>query len=412
MDYKYLVETKTEFNKYLNEILNKHIYHALKGMAVHAKECEAQFKSKKMNIDLIFIFRKTLKGMANLNNNNIEKEYLRVKQLSNCSEWFDNLVRAAIKSYILMLNWDPINNKSLNDKYIDNEFYNTISIKDFIHKCYVSSCDYFIEQPEIFLNRTNRSDIYKIINECIELTIKKTVPFNDILNDYLNIDYDISKQNKHNDEKLQLMVQNIMNKHKFRGKILESDNSDYNDVNNFIDRENILQTEDIVKPTNNLYENKYIENLLESSNKEFNSNTGVINSKGGSNAGAGASLLASSKSNLPSIDEEHSNVDNSSKHTNNDNKDKLEEEEKEKEKQVEEKVEENKVEEKQEQTGKTGSGNLTVLKDGNEINNVLKKIKVKPGNRIVGAVNINRNIQVSDKVSELEDKYNKLINTN
>lgn len=399
MDYKYLVETKTEFNKYLNEILNKHIYHALKGMAIHAKECETQFKSKKMNIDLIFIFRKTLKGMANLNNNNIEKEYLRVKQLSNCSEWFDNLVRAAIKSYILMLNWDPINNKSLNDKYIDNDFYNTISIKDFIHKCYVSSCDYFIEQPELFLNRTNRSDIYKIINECIELTIKKTVPFNDILNDYLNIDYDISKQNKHNDEKLQLMVQNIMNKHKFRGKILESDNSDYNDVNNFIDRENILQTEDIVKPTNNLYENKYIENLLESSNKEFNS-------KGGSNAGA--SLLASSKSILSSIDEEHSNLDNSSKHTNND---KLEEE-KQEEKQ-EEKVEvEEKVEEKQEQTGKTGSGNLTVLKDGNEINNVLKKIKVKPGNRIVGAVNINRNIQVSDKVSELEDKYNKLINTN
>ena len=156
MDYRYLTESKNEFNNFLCGILVPHLYHGIKGMLKYSENVYNQIELKNKtgakinNPGIINIFKKTLDGLAGLNNHEIEEEYLRIKNASGCTDWFDNLVRASFKSYVLFLTWDP---KISNSKYSDNSIYESIVIKDFIHKCYVISCNYFRDNPEIFISK-------------------------------------------------------------------------------------------------------------------------------------------------------------------------------------------------------------------------------------------------------------------
>ena len=81
-----------------------------------------------------------LNDVSGINNYEIENEYKRIKDKSGCAEWFDNLIKASFKSYVLFLTWDP---KTSNSKYSENDLYDKISLKDFIHKCYIETCEYF-----------------------------------------------------------------------------------------------------------------------------------------------------------------------------------------------------------------------------------------------------------------------------
>ena len=219
MDFRYLVETKNEFNNFLCGILTPHLYHGIKGMLKYSENVYNQIELKKKkgsiinNPGIINIFKKTLEGITNLNNYEIEEEYLRIKNTSGCVEWFDNIVRAAFKSYVLFLTWDP---KLENSKYSDNTIYETIIIKDFIHKCYIISCNYFRDNPELFISKSNKKEIFDILKMCIEMSIKKSLPFNQIINEYLNVDFTkINNNNSKEIENIKSMVFNIMDQKKY-----------------------------------------------------------------------------------------------------------------------------------------------------------------------------------------------------
>lgn len=219
MDYRYLVEAKNEFNNFLCGILTPHLYHGIKGMLKYSENVfnQIELKNKKgakiANPGLIVIFKKTLDGIANLNNHEIEEEYLRIKNTSGCVDWFDNMVRAAFKSYVLFLTWDP---KTSNSKYSDNSVYDSIVIKDFIHKCYIISCNYFRDNPELFINKNSKKEIFDILKMCIEMSIKKSLPYNQIIDEYLNVEFDkIDNVNSKEIENIKSMVFNIMNQKKY-----------------------------------------------------------------------------------------------------------------------------------------------------------------------------------------------------
>ncbi len=199
MDFKYLVECKNEFNNYLSGILVPHIFHGIKGMFKYAENVYDQIEQKNKrgakitNPGVVVIFKKTLDGIKELNNHEIEEEYNRIKMKSGCADFFDNLIRASFKSYVLFLTWDPKIEESM---YTDNSIYEQIQVKDYIHKCYIISCEYFKENPELFLNsRSNKKDIFDIIKSCIEMAIKKSLPYNQILEDYLNIEFTKKQDN-------------------------------------------------------------------------------------------------------------------------------------------------------------------------------------------------------------------------
>ena len=219
MDYRYLVEAKNEFNNFLCGILTPHLYHGIKGMLKYSENVfnQIELKNKKgakiANPGLIVIFKKTLDGIANLNNHEIEEEYLRIKNTSGCVDWFDNMVRAAFKSYVLFLTWDP---KTSNSKYSDNSVYDSIVIKDFIHKCYIISCNYFRDNPELFINKNSKKEIFDILKMCIEMSIKKSLPYNQIIDEYLNVEFDkIDNVNSKEIENIKSMVFNMMNQKKY-----------------------------------------------------------------------------------------------------------------------------------------------------------------------------------------------------
>jgi hypothetical protein len=219
MDYRYLVEAKNEFNNFLCGILTPHLYHGIKGMLKYSENVfnQIELKNKKgakiANPGLIVIFKKTLDGISNLNNHEIEEEYLRIKNTSGCVDWFDNMVRAAFKSYVLFLTWDP---KTSNSKYSDNSVYDSIVIKDFIHKCYIISCNYFRDNPELFINKNSKKEIFDILKMCIEMSIKKSLPYNQIIDEYLNVEFDkIDNVNSKEIENIKSMVFNMMNQKKY-----------------------------------------------------------------------------------------------------------------------------------------------------------------------------------------------------
>jgi len=255
MDYRFLVETKNEFNNMLCSILIPHIYYGIKGMLKYSDNVyklinkKIENGSKIENPGLINIFKKTLEGISNLNNHEIEQEYLKIKNSSGCIDWFDNLIRASIKSHVLFLTWDP---KSGESKYSENEIYNNISIKDFLHKCYIISCNYFRDNSEIFINRTNKKEVFDIIKTCIEMAIKKTLPYNKIIEEYLDIEFNNMRDNNSIEiANIKNMVYKMMNNKKYgvRPNILVDDENSIegyqeidnkvNELNNFINLEEL-----------------------------------------------------------------------------------------------------------------------------------------------------------------------------
>lgn len=296
MDYRYLVEAKNEFNNFLCGILTPHLYHGIKGMLKYSENVynQIELKNKKgakiSNPGIILIFKKTLDGISNLNNHEIEEEYLRIKNSSGCVDWFDNMVRAAFKSYVLFLTWDP---KISNSKYSDNSIYDSIIIKDFIHKCYIISCNYFRDNPELFINKTSKKEIFDILKMCIEMSIKKSLPYNQIIDEYLNVEFDkIDNVNSKEIENIKSMVFNMMNQKKYGVRpeinnliVEESGDDDYinledpeykkTQLENFINQEKIRQQNEYYKDIEKTSQNNQNTNFDSESNEKSDISTSI-----------------------------------------------------------------------------------------------------------------------------------------
>jgi hypothetical protein len=227
MDFRYLTESKNEFNNFLCNIMIPHLYSGVSGMLDYSIQTynlleEKRKKNKNINNPgIIAIFKMCLGDIATINNFEIESEYKRIKEKSGCIEWFDNLIKASFKSYVLFLTWEPAIS---NSKYADSDIYDKISIKDFIHKCYIETCNYFIDNPEIFLKKGMRKEIYDIIKNCIETAMKKSLPYNDIIQEYLKINFtaDNSKDNNKKEiDNIKNMVLHMISKNKYGTKPVE-----------------------------------------------------------------------------------------------------------------------------------------------------------------------------------------------
>jgi len=315
MDFRYLVETKNEFNNFLSDILVPHIYNGIKGMFKYSENVYSQLEEKKKrgvnvnNPGIISIFKKTLDGISGLNNHEIEEEYSRIKNSSGFSEWFDLLVKASFKSYVLFLTWDPQTEQS---KYSDNKFYENIIIKDYIHKCYIISCNFFKDNPDFFVNKSKR-EIFDIIKNCLNIAMKKSLPYNSIIEEYLSIDFTKKDTNAEEIHKIKNLVNGMINNNKYGKKPViskifteESDNNKYDGISkkeeleNFINLELINQNKkQVIQPINpttsemltrsNVKSKEVIDIIEEASKKSILDNDGTITSETSETSEAGLS---------------------------------------------------------------------------------------------------------------------------
>ena len=239
MDFSYLTETKNEFNSFLANILIPNIYNDLQLMLDKSKEMFDRLEKEKKNYNkytVIDIFVMILNSKSELNNYEIEQEYIRIKTLSGCSDWFDSLIKASFKSYVLFLTW---NSETKTSKYSDNTFYNDISIKDFIHRTFIETCNYFKNNPEILLKKTLKKEIYGIINVCIENAMRNTLPYNEILQEYLLIDFNqVGVKADKEIQKIKSMVNDIITNKKYGNYPKYNDEETNNNVSNFIYKHN------------------------------------------------------------------------------------------------------------------------------------------------------------------------------
>lgn len=199
MNLEVLLNNKKDFTLLLISILTPLIYEGFKDMY------DDSIKISKDNNTLI-VYQNLLRRIPKWSDNIINKENQRIKNETNTEDILDNLIKAVFKSNILLQN---------SGSDIDNNFYNNISTNNFIHKCYINCGRELYNYPYLFYSKNvpiiklkkNQKDCISLIENNIENTIRKMLPMNIILDNFLNNNFQnlnnniVSKQSIHESEK-------------------------------------------------------------------------------------------------------------------------------------------------------------------------------------------------------------------
>ena len=241
MNFLYLNETKNDLINYFISIISPQLCNSVLEVHIHSinifnnlkmnfisnkkdKKIIKMFKLQNINInnltddekDRLFnklkldIFRMYIEKIYRWNNQQISEEYNRIKLETKTSDYFDNLIRACFKSYLLFISYDPNTDESfLDEKYLNNDFYKKMDIISFIHTCFLETFYFCENNYDYFLKKLKRNEINDIIKICIMNSIKKLIPdYNDIIKDYLKLNVKISKQDEVN--KIKKLVKEVI----------------------------------------------------------------------------------------------------------------------------------------------------------------------------------------------------------
>lgn len=266
------LERKKEYTYYLQNILAPILYDGI--LSIYKDGTKLAEKNTELKI-----FQSLLKNIPDWSNTIIENEVNRIITVSKC-DFLHDLVKAVIKSNVIIL----MNNENISDSlYVTN-------LNNFIHNCYITIAKEFYQYPELFNYNCNSVEIkrnqreaIKIIKDCIENTIRKMLPLNLILNNYIS---DKELINDPNTEK-QNVVNMLSNEQikQFGGKVNDKTDSIYNNSvknshtsssNNYSNSTQTM-TRNSSKPK--LVSEKALESALSESKKSSNTNSIIENLK-------------------------------------------------------------------------------------------------------------------------------------
>ena len=190
------VQAKIEYTKQLVNTLKPQMYDGIKSIYDDAKEI---YKSNS-STSLLFIFRTLLEKIPEWNNELILNETDRIIECSKC-DWLDELVTAVYISHTKILM--SIGNSN------SNKINLTIpKLINFIHKCYINIAREIWKNPLLFSEdisgyeyQKNMNVIESIICNCIENTIRISLPVKEILKEHLDIN-DSKSSSSSNESKL------------------------------------------------------------------------------------------------------------------------------------------------------------------------------------------------------------------
>ena len=185
-----LVEVKKEYTTQIVNILSPHIYDGIESLYEYSVNYATNKYKDKTKI--LRTFQLTLINVQQWSQDSINRETERILSKSKC-EWLDDLVKAVIKSNIILLtNTTP--NYSFNT--IDTRIYQNVQLNNFLHKCYLECAEKFFNSAYLFNHfkgaeerQKNQKKILDIIHKCIKEAIRKMLPFKYMLNKYLEAEY-------------------------------------------------------------------------------------------------------------------------------------------------------------------------------------------------------------------------------
>ena len=186
MNLEILLNNKKDFTLLLINILTPLIYEGFKDMY------DDSIKISK-DEDTLIVYQNLLRRIPKWNNNILDKEIRRIKTITNTENILDNLIKAVFKSNILLQN---------NGK--DNKFYDKITTNDFIHKCYINCGRELYNYPYLFYTKKvpiiklkkNQKDCIALIENNVENTIRKMLPMDIILDNFLKSNFDENYSDK------------------------------------------------------------------------------------------------------------------------------------------------------------------------------------------------------------------------
>lgn len=177
----FLIETKHEYTTHLVNSIFQLIYDGLQNIYEEAR------KNAKNNEELK-IFQILLSGVPKWNPALIDTEYQRIIRVNNLGKTIEDLLKAVIKSNIVVLtNTNMVYSEELlKELNIQDDF------KNFIHLVYIECARSFYNTPFLFSHRDtpidikrNQTEILKIIQECIKNAIRKMIPLQITIKTYL-----------------------------------------------------------------------------------------------------------------------------------------------------------------------------------------------------------------------------------
>ncbi len=197
---QHIVSIKDVYEKYLMSILVPALYEGFRSIYKKAIDLEVKFQEgmkKNPNIEnpgVLSIFQTLISDIPNLNNHKIKNETDRIRSSSKSANIFDDLIKAVVKSNIILLTYNVDGKRK---DLINSRFHENIIIYDFIHSCYIQCGKNFFGRPELFWHKyesieinKNKRDCYNIIAESIEEAVRLMLPMKEILLEYLTQKYE------------------------------------------------------------------------------------------------------------------------------------------------------------------------------------------------------------------------------
>ena len=196
---KTIVDAKDIYTNYLVNTVRPLLYEGFQSMYKSAISMDNTFeKSAKddpsiKSPGIIKIFQYLLKGLNKLSNSKVNDEYKRIRDGSGCADIFDDLIKAVMKSHIVVLTYNISGKKS---DLLTNKMYEKIEPKDFVHRCYTECVSIFYDHPLLFWHgfdeakiKDNQNIIFELTKTGIKRAIYNSLPMKEILNEFLNNDY-------------------------------------------------------------------------------------------------------------------------------------------------------------------------------------------------------------------------------
>jgi hypothetical protein len=202
----YLVETKAEYTSQLINIIYPFIYDGMQSLYDEA------LKVSKDNEELK-IFQSFLKKIPSWNPLILDSETSRILKESDCSDLLPQLLNAVIKSNIMVLTNTPPEKKHTIKLPKDIDF------KKFIHHAYIETAKMIYNNPYLFYHKyslydikKNQRDAQENIKDSINEAIRKLLPLQYILNEYLGEDTPAIPKEQDFDKGLSDANKNILQK--------------------------------------------------------------------------------------------------------------------------------------------------------------------------------------------------------
>jgi len=196
-----LVDAKKEYTKQLISIFTPTIYMKIKNMYEKAKNINDENNNSR---GILFIFQNLLSNIPKWNKVFIEQEYKNLKKISDC-DFLEELISAVFIAQT----------KILSSIKLDNKKGRKINLKIpsgnlFLHKCFIECARAFWKNPflyydvdiDLFNIQRNLRDSEELIGKSIYEAIRKMMPVNNILKEYINAgSKTINKLNMNSEQK-------------------------------------------------------------------------------------------------------------------------------------------------------------------------------------------------------------------